>query len=75
MLKLWGLSCVEIGIFEGDRCLKGERNALIKLEKRNHLAWITRNKLDSSVLQLTSKQLPNRELRLNLIKNCCKLSF
>ena len=33
MLKLWGLSCVEIGIFEGDRCLKGERNALIKLDK------------------------------------------
>ena len=67
--------CRNWNFFEGDRCLKGERNALIKLEKRNHLAWITRNKLDSSVLQLTSKQLPNRELRLNLIKNCCKLSF
>lgn len=35
MLKLWGLSCVGIGIFEGDRCLKGERNALIKLDKES----------------------------------------
>ena len=50
MFQLWSSSCVETGNFWGKTAVRRVKERFEKTRKRNHLAKLTKNKLDCRVL-------------------------